>query len=195
MIQFYETYVNTPIVSAVRTQLQQTDKQVGTIVSPLVTQFNFELQDIRKTILSQITWTNHMIIFSRCKSEEEREFYIKLAIQEKYSKRELERQISSSVFERTMLGNVNISSLPQNIQADIANAFKDSYVFDFLNLPEPFNESDLQKGLLHQMKNFILELGRDFLFIGEEYKVQVGNSDFYIDLLFFHRSLQCLVAF
>lgn len=195
MIQFYETYVNTPIVSALRTQLQPTDKQVDIIVSPLVTQFNFELQDIRKTILSQITWTNHMIIFSRCKSEEEREFYIKLAIQEKYSKRELERQISSSVFERTMLGNVNISSLPQNIQADIANAFKDSYVFDFLNLPEPFNESDLQKGLLHQIKNFILELGRDFLFIGEEYKVQVGNSDFYIDLLFFHRSLQCLVAF
>src|SRR5690606_36496629 len=66
---------------------------------------------------------------------------------------------------------------------------------EFLNLPEHYKESDIQKGLIKQMKNFILELGRDFLFIDEEYKVQVGNSDFYIDLLFFHRGLQCLVAF
>ncbi|MEZ0453570.1 PDDEXK nuclease domain-containing protein [Sphingobacterium thalpophilum] len=77
----------------------------------------------------------------------------------------------------------------------MTNTFKDSYVFEFLNLPEPHSESDLQKGLIKQMKNFILELGRDFLFIDEEYKVQVGNSDFYIDLLFYHRGLQCLVAF
>jgi RecB family endonuclease NucS len=68
-------------------------------------------------------------------------------------------------------------------------------VFDFLNLTDSHTESDLQKGLINQMKNFILELGKDFLFIGEEYKVQVGNSDFYIDLLFYHRGLQCLVAF
>ena len=78
---------------------------------------------------------------------------------------------------------------------DISNAFKDSYVFEFLNLPDPHSESDLQGGLVSQMKNFILELGKDFLFIGEEYKLQVGNSDFYIDLLFYHRGLQCLLAF
>ena len=77
----------------------------------------------------------------------------------------------------------------------IANKFKDSYIIDFLNLPEPHNENELQRGLVRQMKKFILELGKDFLFIGEEYKLQVGNSDFYIDLLFFHRGLQCLVAF
>ncbi|MFZ1611690.1 MAG: PDDEXK nuclease domain-containing protein [Chitinophagales bacterium] len=78
---------------------------------------------------------------------------------------------------------------------DISNTFKDSYVFEFLNLPEPYSESDLQRGLVRQMKNFILEIGKDFLFIGEEYKLQVGNSDFFIDLLFYHRGLQCLVAF
>ncbi|MGA6119149.1 PDDEXK nuclease domain-containing protein [Sphingobacterium anhuiense] len=77
----------------------------------------------------------------------------------------------------------------------VSNVFKDSYIFDFLNLPEPYNESDLQRGLIHQMKNFILELGKEFLFIAEEYKVQVGNSDFYVDLLFYHRGVQCLVAF
>lgn len=69
--------------------------------------------------------------------------------------------------------------------------FKDSYIFDFLNLREPHSESDLQKGLIQQMKNFILELGKDFLFVSEEYKIQVGNSDFFIDLLFYHRGLQC----
>ena len=118
-----------------------------------------------------------------------------MSIQEKYSSRELERQINSSVFERVMIGNTKLSSLPREFKTDITNAFKDSYVFEFLNLPEQHKESDLQKGLIKQMKNFILELGKDFLFIGEEYKVQVGNSDFYIDLLFYHRGLQCLVAF
>lgn len=94
-----------------------------------------------------------------------------------------------------MIGNSKLSTALRESNADIATTFKDSYVFDFLNLPETFNESDLQKGLIQQMKNFILELGRDFLFISEEYKLQVGNSDFFIDLLFFHRGLQCLVAF
>lgn len=143
----------------------------------------------------ELSWTNNVLIFSRTKTAEEKEFYLKLTIEEKYSSRELERQINSSVFERTMIGNVKLSSLPREFEVDINKAFKDSYVFDFLNLPESYNEGDLQKGLLRQMKDFILELGRDFLFIDQEYKVQVGNSDFYIDLLFFHRGLQCLVAF
>lgn len=94
-----------------------------------------------------------------------------------------------------MIGNTKLSTLLREFNFGITNAFKDSYIFDFLNLPEPYNESDLQRGLIHQMKNFILELGKEFLFIAEEYKVQVGNSDFYVDLLFYHRGLQCLVAF
>ena len=106
----------------------------------------------------------------------------------------MERQINSAVFERTMIGNTKLSTALREIAPDITNTFKDSYVFEFLNLSEPNNETDIQKGLIKQMKNFILELGRNFLFIDEEYKVQVGNSDFYIDLLFYHRGLQCLVA-
>ena len=73
---------------------------------------------------------------------------------------------------------------------DLTNTFKDSYVFEFLNFSEPHNEGELQLGLVSQMKDFILELGKDFLFIGEEYKLQVGNSDFFIDLLLHHRGLQ-----
>ena len=147
------------------------------------------------SLLREISWTHNLAIFSRCKTMEEREFYIKTTKQENYSARELDRQISSSLFERTMIGNSKRSTVLREASKDTSHTFKDSYVFDFLNLPDSHNESDLQKGLINQMKNFILELGRDFLFIGEEYKVQVGNSDFYIDLLFYHRGLQCLVAF
>ena len=145
-------------------------------------------------LVREISWTHNLIIFSRCKSIEEKEFYLKMVNQEHYSKRELDRQISASLFERTMLSN---AKNPATISGrhDLANTFKDSYVFEFLNLAEPHNETDLQRGLVRQMKNFILELGKDFLFIGEEYKLQVGNTDFFVDLLFYHRGLQCLVAF
>lgn len=146
-------------------------------------------------LVREISWTNNLLIFTRTNTVEEKEFYLKICKQELYSKRELDRQISSSLFERTMLGNSKISTVLREIDSDITNSFKDNYIFEFLNLPEPHNERDLQKGLIKQMKNFILELGKDFLFIDEEYRIQVGSSDFYIDLLFYHRGLQCLVAF
>jgi predicted nuclease of restriction endonuclease-like (RecB) superfamily len=160
-------------------------------------QFYENYKDFPKlsTLLREISWSHNLAIFSRCKTVEEREFYLKLAKQENYSFRELERQISASLFERTMIGNSKLSTALRESNHDLTNTFKDRYVFEFLNLPEPHNESDLQRGLVRQIKNFILELGKDFLFIGEEYKLQVGNSDFYIDLLFYHRGLQCLVAF
>jgi len=147
------------------------------------------------TLLREISWSHNLAIFSRCKTAEEREFYLKQSKQESYSFRELERQISASLFERTMIGNSKLSTTLRESNHDFSNTFKDSYVFEFLNLPEPHSESELQRGLVRQMKNFILELGKEFLFIGEEYKLQVGNSDFYIDLLFYHRGLQCLMAF
>ena len=147
------------------------------------------------TVLREISWSHNLAIFSRCKSSEEREFYIKMAVSEKYKFRELDRQISASLFERTMIGNAKLSPALREIHPDLTNTFKDSYIFDFLNLKESHSESDLQKGLIKQMKDFILELGKDFLFVDEEYKVEVGSSDFYIDLLFYHRGLQCLVAF
>jgi len=160
-------------------------------------QFYETYEDFPKlsTLLREISWSHNLAIFSRCKTAEEREFYLKLAKQENYSFRELERQISASLFERTMIGNSKLSTALRESKHDLTNSFKDSYVFEFLNLPDPHSESDLQYGLVRQMRNFILEIGKDFLFIGEEYKLQVGNSDFFIDLLFYHRGLQCLVAF
>ncbi|ROI04146.1 DUF1016 domain-containing protein [Chryseobacterium sp. G0240] len=160
-------------------------------------QFYETYKDLPKLspLVREISWTNNLIIFSRAKTNEEKEFYLKLCIDERFSKRELERQISSSLFERIMIGNEKLSPVLRELHPNISNTFKDSYIFDFLKLSETHNESDLQKGLVSQLRNFILELGKDFLFIGEEYKLQVGNSDFYVDLLLYHRGLQCLVAF
>lgn len=146
------------------------------------------------TALRQISWSHNLAIFSRCKTSEEREFYLRISKQENYSFRELDRQISSSLFERTMIANSKLSTALRESKQDLTNTFKDSYVFEFLNLPDSHNERDLQRGLLKQMKNFILELGKDFLFVAEEFKLQVGNSDFFIDLLFYHRGLQCLLV-
>lgn len=193
MKQFYETYSRTSIVSTLLSQLQNANNKEDTIVSLEMTQFIES--DIRDTILAKISWSNHLTIFGRCKTIEEQEFYIRLCIKENYTVKELERQINASCFERTMLNNSNLLNvsriLPQNIDA----IFKESYVFEFLNLPEPYSEKELQKGLIRNMKKFILELGKDFLFVDEEYRLQVGNRDFKADLLFYHRNLQCLVAF
>ena len=146
-------------------------------------------------LLREISWSHNLAIFSKCKTEEEREFYLLLCKKEHYSIRELDRQISASLFERATLGNLKLSTPLRVLPANIENVFKETYVLDFLNLPEPYLESDLKKQLIRQMKKFILELGKDFLFVDEEYRLQVGNRDFKADLLFYHRSLQCLVAF
>ena len=130
---------------------------------------------------------------SKAKTMEERHFYITLCIKESYSSRELERQIDSGYYERYMLSKEKL--LPEPIKGLKENPFLDSYVIEFLDLPKKFKESDLRKGLIQNMKEFILEVGKDFTFIDEEYRVQVGGEDFQIDLLFFHRGLQCLVAF
>ena len=144
-------------------------------------------------LLTQLSWSNHLLIMSGCKSDVEREFYMRLCIREGYSKRELERQINSGYYERYMLSKEKL--LPEPIKGLKDNPFLDSYIIEFLDLPKNFKESDLRKGLIQNMKDFILEVGKDFTFIDEEYRVQVGGEDFRIDLLFFHRGLQCLVAF
>ncbi|PZM77295.1 MAG: DUF1016 domain-containing protein [Candidatus Margulisiibacteriota bacterium] len=146
-------------------------------------------------LVREISWTNNMIIISRCKTSEEREFYLSLTAREYLSKRELERQINSGIFERTMLSDKKLSPVVRELPQNVAGAFKDTYIFEFLNLHDSFDEKSLQKALIKNLKDFILELGRDFTFMGEEYRLQVGNSDFFIDLLFYHRELQCLVAF
>ena len=146
-------------------------------------------------LVRELSWTNNLIIFSRTKSADEREFYIQKTLKEKYTKRELERQIDANLYESFRENKLIISSGIEQIAGNPHEFFKDSYTLEFLGLPAKHDEKDLQNALVKNMKRFILELGKDFIFIDEEYRIQVGNSDFFIDLLFYHRELQCLVAF
>jgi len=146
------------------------------------------------TLWRVLSWSHNRSILSMTKTEEEREFYLNLCVKERYSVRELERQIKSGVLERTLLAGQKLSPAMKELPQAPMDAFKDSYVFEFLDLPPNHSEDHLQKALLGSLKDLLLELGKDFTFVGEEYRLQVGNSDFFVDLLFYHRELQCLVA-
>jgi predicted nuclease of restriction endonuclease-like (RecB) superfamily len=147
------------------------------------------------TLWTQLNWSNNRTIFSRCKREEEREFYLNFAVKEGWGNRELERQIDSSLFERVLLADNNLSDVVKSLPQSTEKTFRDSYVFEFLDIPTKHSEKTLQQALVSSLKDFILELGRGFTFMGQEYRLQVGVEDFFIDLLFYHRDLQCLIAF
>ena len=146
-------------------------------------------------LVTQLSWSNHLKIMSACKTMDERIFYMNMCIKERLSKRELERQIDSGYYERYMLSQNPQSLALETAKKATGNIFLDNYVLDFLDVPDPMSEHDLQKSIIRNLKDFILEIGKDFTFVGEEYRVQVGNHDFFIDLLFYHRGLSCLVAF
>jgi predicted nuclease of restriction endonuclease-like (RecB) superfamily len=146
------------------------------------------------TLLREIPWSHNMAILSSADSAEEKEFYIRLTIKERLSFRELQRQINTSCYERVMLQNQKLSTLSGEIPQDLSNVFKDSYVLEMFQLPQLHSEKDLKHRISQNISLFLLEFGRDFSFMGEEYPIQVGSQDFAIDLLFYHRSLQCMVA-
>ncbi len=145
-------------------------------------------------ILELTTLSNHLEILSRCRSQEERMFYILYASKEHLTNKELKRCISNQTFS-TLLGSKK--SMSKRMLETYPNAqamFKDTLFFDFLNLPKKHSESKLKTGLLEHMKQFILELGKDFIFMDQEYRLEVGSSTYKADLLFFHRGIQALVA-
>ena len=144
------------------------------------------------TLSREVTWSNNLQIMSRAKTEEAREFYLLLTQRNNYSVRELERQIDSLLFERTMISEErNRLFLAKNVGL---TALRDSYILEFLDIPETHREKELRKSIVANIRDFILEFGKDFTFVGDEYRVQVGNKDFHIDLLFYNRELSCLVA-
>jgi len=164
MIQFYDTYCDSEIVA------------------PLV---------------RQISWTNNILIFSHKSTLKEKEFYIRLCIKNNYSKRELERQLASQYYERYMLSNGKANESLETVvgEEDCPNTrILDQYSLEFLDLPNNYAENDLRKAIVSNLKNFVLEIGNDFSFVGEEYRLVVGGQDFYIDLLFYNRTHCCLVA-
>lgn len=143
-------------------------------------------------LVREVSWTQNLLIMSRAKTEEAREFYLLLCRRNNYTKRELERQINSMLFERMMISDEkNKAVFTKNAGL---TALRDSYILEFLDIPEYHKENELRKSIVANIRDFILEFGKDFTFVGEEYRVQVGNKDFHIDLLFYNRELSCLVA-
>lgn len=145
-------------------------------------------------LVAQLPWSHHLIILGQSKRPEEREFYVRLAIQERWSKRELERRFKTALFERVVLSPPKVSPVVTQTYPEALSIFRDAYAVEFLSLPAVHAEEDLHRGLLNKLKEFLIELGRDFCFVGSEVPLQVGDRDFALDLLFFHRGLNCLVA-
>ena len=177
MKQFYETYTSLAMVSSVMTQLQLPENEAVKFVSSAMT---------------QISWTQHLLLLSKVKQPAELFFYIEKVISEKLTVKQLERTINTGTYERTVLGKQLVQ---QPLHQLAQTLFKDPYVFEFLNLPDGHSEKDFEKAIVLNLQKFILEVGKGFTYMGSQYRLQVGNKDFYTDLLFFHRDLQCLVLF
>jgi len=192
MVEFYDIYNSDEFVETASPQIQNIVSKGNIIVGTVSPQMGEENKIL--PLLTLINWSSHIEILSGCKLNEERIYYILLTHKECLSVRELRRQIESSVYERSFLGEKQQSIKLKETYPSAKQIFKDSYMVDFLHLPEVHSEKSLQQGLIKQMKNFILDLGRDFIFMGNEYRLQVGMTDYKVDLLFFHRELQCLVA-
>lgn len=146
------------------------------------------------TLLRELPWSSNLHILTRAKRPDEREFYLRMATQNRWSVREVERQINGALFERAVLNPPKISTALRELQPRADGHFKDAYLLEFLGLPPNHSEADLHRSLLQNLGRFLTELGRDFCYIGSEYPVQVGGQDFALDLLFFHRGLNCLLA-
>ena len=163
----------------------------------LMAQFYTEYHSVEflQPLVGEISWTKHVTILNKCKNNQERQFYILATRKFGWTKNILIHQIENKTFERQMLGQTNFKDvLPDTIKNQAVLAIKDEYTFDFLNLSAEYSESELEQALIQNIRAFLLELGHNFTFIGNQYKLQVSDKDYSIDLLLFHRQLQCLIA-
>ncbi|UKK55913.1 PDDEXK nuclease domain-containing protein [Prevotella communis] len=193
MVMFYEEYSSEAFVGRIQSlslpdfvQTQTAQKNMDTIVQMPSAQL--------PQILCLTTFSNHLEILNRCKMVEQRIFYILYAYKERLKNKELQRCILNDTYGSLMGNKKNFSAGLKQMYPQSPSLIKDRAFVDFLSLPEKHNERQLHKGLLDHMKQFILELGKDFLYVDSEYPLQVGGSTFKVDLLFYHRGLQCLVA-
>lgn len=206
MVAFYEAYSNPNFLKIEQNMIGNKIKKLQTnqIVQMSSAQIQKESRQIVQLKTAQLptppqllfltTFTNHVEIINRCKTNEERLFYILYSFKENLKFEELKRCIKTDTFSTLLGDKKNLSKGLKEIYPSAEILFKDTAFVDFLNLPKKHSEAKLHKGLLENMKKFILELGKDFIFMESEYPLKVGSSTFKLDLLFFHRGLQCLVA-
>lgn len=191
-----EKYLNSEFVQpgTARIQANQPTQETAVIVQTASAQLVQPTSGQMPQILELTTLSNHIEILCRCKSTEERMFYILYANKEHLSFKEMQRCISNQTYTALLSSKDNMSKGLLNAYPNASIMFKDTLFVDFLNLPHKHSESKLRKGLVEHMKQFILELGKDFIFMDQEYRLNIGASTFKADLLFFHRGLQALVA-
>ncbi len=146
-------------------------------------------------LVGEISWSKHLVIMSKCKEDLEREFYIKMTRKFGWTKAVLLHQIETKAYESFLLNQTNFDQVLVEKYKDQAKlAVKDEYSFDFLEMSEDYSERELELSLVKDIRKFLIELGGDYAFIGNQHRIKVGTEEFYIDLLLYHRGLQCLVA-
>ena len=146
-------------------------------------------------MVQEISWSHNIVIMEKCKDDLEREFYIQMTKKYGWSKSVLTHQIEGKSYEKFLLNQTNFDkAVPEKYKHQAKLAVKDEYNFDFLEITEEHNEKELELALMKNIRKFLLEMGGDFAFIGNQYKIHVGDEDFYIDLLLYHRKLKSLVV-
>lgn len=146
-------------------------------------------------MVREIGWTHNILILERCKDDLEREFYIRMTRKYGWSKNVLIHHVENRSYEKTLLGQTNFDeTVPGKYQAQAKLAVRDEYTFDFLELGSEHSERELEKALMAKMEDFLREMGGVFAFVGSQYRLEIGEREYFIDLLLFHRHLKCLVA-
>lgn len=152
---------------------------------------------ILQPLVAQIPWSHNLILLDKTNTDYEREYYCRKVLRNNWSKRVLTHQIETKSYERFIIGNKTHNfneTLPVKIVEELEPIVKNSYVLDFLEITEDIKERELEEKILENLKNFLLELGAGFTFMGNQYKIELGDNEYSIDLLFFHRHLKCLFA-
>lgn len=163
----------------------------------LMAQFYTEYQsDINLApLVREISWSKHITILKKCKDNLERKFYTLATKKFGWTKNVLIHQIENKAYEKHLLNQTNFEqTLPDMLKDQAVLAIKDEYTFNFLSLQEEHSERELEQALIHNVRNFLTEMGYQFTFLGNQFKLEVDDREYFIDLLLYHRQLQCLVA-
>ena len=163
----------------------------------LMAQFYTEYQSNENLVplVREISWSKHITILKKCKDSLERQFYTLATKKFGWTKNVLIHQIENKTYEKYLLNQTNFDdTLPEKIKQQAHLAVKDEYTFDFLSLSEEHSEKELEVSLIQNIRNFLLEIGHSFTFVGNQFRLAIEDKEYFIDLLLYHRSLQCLVA-
>jgi len=146
-------------------------------------------------MVREIAWSHNLVILEKCKDDLEREFYIRMTRKYGWTKNVLIHQVEGNAYHRYLLNQTNFdTALAERYRHQAKLAVKDSYAFDFLEISERYSEQELELGLLKNIRGFLMEMGGDFAFMGNQYRLAIGDEEYYIDLLLYHRRLKSLVA-